>query len=87
MLPLDAAVTTLLLDLPKRGALEASAMNYRADVDRLQLELRLDEQEQRPAEQRHDRRQDERERDEREVADDQIEAGSPYSMWSASRSS
>jgi hypothetical protein len=46
----------------------------RADVDRLQLELRLDEQEQRPAESGTMRRQDERERDEREVADDEVEA-------------
>ena len=46
----------------------------RADVDRLQLELRLDEEQQRAAEERHERRQDERQRDERQVADDEVEA-------------
>ncbi len=46
-----------------------------ADVGRLQLELRLDEQQRLAGDERRERRQDERERDEREVGDDEVEAG------------
>src|SRR5215831_18125067 len=67
-----ARLAELALDLDVGGRVPDDAAF--ADVLRLQLELRLHEQEQVARGERRERGQDERERDEREVADDQIEA-------------